>query len=108
MPFGPKAPPLSYADGPRLQRAIQALAAAEREAFVAAYNEHLATRNILSLQRLGQFLNVVTLVGDVEALTVFDFGQVSKAQACLTALTDCFRSQNAVTRVLMPVASKPM
>jgi hypothetical protein len=104
MPFAPKAAPLSFADGPRLDRAINALSVEQRALFVELFKLHLATRHIQSLQRKGQFLyiNVESETGDAES--IFDFGGQPAAQLGLTALTDCLRSQGVPVKVLMPAA----
>lgn len=104
MPYAQKAPPISYADGPRLQRAIQALGEEQRNSFVAVYNDHLVNHSMQSLQRRGQFLYITLSRDSEETVSIFDFGQAAVAQSCLTALTDCLRGQRAAVKVLMPVA----
>lgn len=103
-PTNPKPPPLSYAEGPRLERAIQSLDASERNNFVSILREHLSKPRIQSLQRRGQFLYVTVAEGKNEEVGVFDFGKVPCAQACLTALTDYLRTERMSVRVLMPAA----
>lgn len=102
MPFAPKAAPLSYADGPRLERSINALSTEQRASFVELFKLHLATRHIQSLQRKGQFLYITVSKDGSEVVSVFDFGGQPAAQLGMTALTDCLRSQGVPVKILMP------
>ncbi|HRK21252.1 MAG TPA: hypothetical protein PLX06_05560 [Fimbriimonadaceae bacterium] len=101
-PNSSKPPPLSYAEGPRLERAIRSLPDTQRNDFVDTLRKHLSAPSISSLQRRGQFLYVTVAEGKKESVGVYDFGQVPRAQSCLTALTDYLRSERAPVRVLMP------
>lgn len=103
-PFNQKPPPLSYAEGPRLERAIQSMTAQQRDDFLTVFRDHLSKQHIQSLQRRGQFLYVTVADGKKESVGVFDFGKVPLAQAGLTALTDYFRAERMAVRVLMPIA----
>jgi uncharacterized circularly permuted ATP-grasp superfamily protein len=104
MVFAKKAEPLSYADGPRLDRAIKTLSADARLRFVTSFNEHLKSPIIQSVQRCGATLQMVVGTGGKQTVQTFDFSAVARAQCCLTALTDCLRSQGAPVQVLMPKA----
>lgn len=99
--FAKKAEPLSYAEGPRLQRSIQALSAEARLRFVNEFSEHLKSPKIETVQRRGAALYITSREGSKETVEVYDFGVVSGAQSCLTALTDCFRSHGSPVKVLM-------
>ena len=68
------------------------------EKIVALLNEHLASHRIKSLQRRGRFIHI----GLADGESVYDFGGEHVALNCLTALTDCLRSQHAPVPVLMP------
>lgn len=102
MPYAQKAAPLSYAEGARFDRAVQALAPDQRKALFASINDHLTKRNIESLQRRGQYLYLTITGEDGPAVGIYDFGVTHSAQSCLTALTDCLRSKRSPVRVLMP------
>ncbi|MFY9233034.1 MAG: hypothetical protein WAO58_01080 [Fimbriimonadaceae bacterium] len=100
MPYTQKAPPISYAEEARLNRAFQSLSPEQRASLIAVISGHLVTPRIQSLQRRGQFLYVAM----ADDLGIYDFGSERIAQSCLTALTDCLRSQRAAVQMLMPVA----
>jgi hypothetical protein len=102
-PFTKSATPLSYAEGPRLSRALKALPYKDQERFVTRYKSHLASQNIVSIQRRGHFLFFVLQGSD--APEVFDFGQEGHAQRVLAAFTDCLRMNSAPVKVLMPVSA---
>lgn len=103
-PFNQKPPPLSYAEGPRLERAIQSLPPEQRLDFLTVFRDHLSKQHIQSLQRRGQFIYVTVADGKKEKVDVYDFGKVPFAQAGLTALTDYFRAERMAVRVLMPIS----
>jgi hypothetical protein len=102
FPHTPKPGPISYAEGPRLSRAIQVLSEDQRDQFVDAVNTHLTTGNIQSVQMRGQFLRLVRLTEAGEREENYDFGGAHISQSCLTAMTDCFRTHRVPTKVLMP------
>ena len=99
------APPISYTPTARLTRAVQALTSAERSKLMDVLTRHQTERHIQFVQRRGQFLHVGILESKKETIGIYDFGGAHMAQACLTALTDCLRSERLPVRVLMPTAS---
>ncbi len=101
MLFAKKAEPLSYAEGPRLDRAIKSLSPEARLRFVTGFNEHLKAPVIRTVQRRGASLYITMGEGAKETVEVFEFEGVGNAQSCLSALTDCFRTHGAPVRVLM-------
>jgi hypothetical protein len=100
--YGPKPGPISYAEGPRLSRAIQRLPENQRDQFMDAVKTHVSTGNIQSLQIRGQYLHLVRTTNAGECEEVYDFGGVHISQSCLTAMTDWFRTHRVPTKVLMP------
>lgn len=104
-PFAKSDPPLSYAEGPRLSRALKALPMAEQERFVNRYKAHLASPNIVSIQRRGHLI-YFTIQG-TDAPEVYDFGQEVHAQRVLSAFTDCLRANSASVKVLMAGMAPP-
>ena len=104
-PFAKSPPPLSYAEGPRLSRALKALPYQEQERFVKRYKEHLASPNIAAIQRRGHLL-FFTIQG-IDAPEVYDFGQEGHAQRALAAFTDCLRANSASVKVLMAGSPPP-
>lgn len=98
-PFAKSPAPLSYAEGPRLSRALKALPFEEQERFVSRYKAHIASPNIVSIQRRGHLI-VFTILGS-EVPEVYDFGQEGHAQRVLAAFTDCLRANSASVKVLM-------
>lgn len=104
-PFAKSVPPISYAEGPRLSRALQTLPYKEQERFLKFYQAHLATPRILSIQRRGHMIYFA--IEGTDTPEVFDFGQEHNAQRVLSALTDCLRANRAAVKVLMPVSLPP-
>lgn len=104
MTFAKKPEPLSYAEGPRLDRSLKPLSPEARRQFVTRFYEHVKRSTIHTVQRRGAALYFTLEEGKKKTVEVFDFGVVACAQSCLTALTDCFRSMGAPVRVLMPEA----
>lgn len=101
-PFAPKPAPISYADGPRLERAMRTLPYEAQVRFLSAYKAHLESQVIQSLQRRGHLLYITMADGKDTRSEVFDFGVETHAQRCLAALTDCLRTNHAPAKVLMP------
>jgi hypothetical protein len=101
-PYAQRPPVISYAERPRFERSILTLPNDRRAALVATLNDHFEKRHIQSLQRRGQFLYLALSDDSGERLEIYDFGCQQTAQSCLTALTDCLRSQRLTVRVLMP------
>jgi hypothetical protein len=97
-----KPAPLSYAEGPRLQRAVQVLPYEDQVRFIEWYKSHLQSPRIQSLQRKGHYLHFTIQDGKKQTCEVFDFGDEPHAKMCLAALTDCLRSERAPVKVLMP------
>lgn len=104
-PFAKSPPPISYAEGPRLSRALQTLPYKEQERLLKSYQAHLESPRILSIQRRGHTI-CLTIQG-TDTPEVYDFGQEHNAQRVLSALTDCLRANRAAVKVLMPVALPP-
>jgi len=104
-PFSKPAAPISYAEGPRLSRALQTLPYSEQERFLKFYQAHLASPRIQSLQRRGH--TIYFAVEGSDTPEVFDFGQEHNAQRVLSALTDCLRANRAAVKVLMPASLPP-
>src|SRR3989304_493744 len=102
MLYPQKAPAISYAERPRLERAMQCLTSKQRVALVALFNQHLADRNIQSLQRRGQFCYITVTEEKGEAVGIYDFGQAPAAQNFLVALADCLGPGHRRVRVLRP------
>ena len=104
-PFAKSPPPISYAEGPRLSRALQSLPYKEQERFLKSYQTHIESPRILSIQRRGHLI-YLTIQG-TDTPEIYDFGQEHSAQRVLSALTDCLRANRAAVKILMPVALPP-
>lgn len=102
-PFQKSAGPISYAEGPRLKRALELLDEVCRRRFAEGYQRHVQEPFYSTVQRCGAVIELTQVeTGEVES---YDFGQEGRAQQFLTAMTDCFRSEHAPIKVLMPLAA---
>ena len=83
-----------------MTRVIQLLPRPEQVRLLNGYEAHKKAPYYASIQRRGRFICLAREGSDI--VEVYDFGLELNAQRCLSALTDCLRTNRAPIKVLMP------